>query len=221
MEYWKAEGIQSIIKQYLKYHPDLAGATIGCIFREKAMKSSGRQVVGKVRTVSDRWKPLLQKNYDFVIEIGEDAWADLYQDQKEAWIDYLLQQCYGEQDEDSGEITWKTRDPSIRVFPETIERHGVDWDPAVEELKRLDIGDGGSSSPNVGSAGTESSSSRSDEGDEETASNGGNASASSTASGSSASASNAGGTSTQATPDNIDSDVGDDNYDDLVNDLDI
>lgn len=157
MDYWRADEVKPIIKKYKKYRPDLLDAKFGCIFREKAQKSNGEQIVGKVTKMSDKYRPLLEEDYDFIMEIGADAWTELSDYEREAWIDHLLQHCVGEEDDDTGETDFKTRRPEIIAFSDTLDRHGVDWNDNLQELKHLDFS--GSSS------GSDSDSSDDDEED--------------------------------------------------------
>lgn len=142
--YWKAEEPAEIAQTYLKFHADLAGARIAFIFKEKATVSDGRPIIGKPSKVPARLQCLMEEvdgeqGYDFIIEIGSDAWGDLNQDQKAAWIDYLLEQCYGEEDEKTGEMKWKLRRPEVQAFPVILVRHGVNWDTGVNKLAVIDL----------------------------------------------------------------------------------
>jgi hypothetical protein len=145
MDYWKANEINSIIDKYRKFHPTLVGAKFACIFREKAQTSDGEPIVGKVRKVSDKYKPLMQDDYDYMMEIGADAWQELSTSEREAWVDHLLKHCYGEEDESTGEMSWKTRRPEIVAFSDVLDRHGVNWNDNLKQLKKVDLDDPGSS----------------------------------------------------------------------------
>lgn len=50
-----------------EHHPNLVNARIGILFRDKAPKSGGRLEMGKASKVSDKWKPLLREELDFII----------------------------------------------------------------------------------------------------------------------------------------------------------
>lgn len=145
MDYWKAEEPQQMAQQYMKYHPDLMGAHIAWLFKEKASKSDGRPIVGKPYRVPAKYGPLMEvnssgeKGYDFIIEIGADVWTELRNDQKEAWVDYLLEQCYGEENESTGEMKWKIRKPEVQAFPVILSRHGTNWDAGVNKLSVIDM----------------------------------------------------------------------------------
>lgn len=142
MDYWKAADVPALVDKYRKYHDTLIGAKISCIFREKAQMSDGEPIVGKVRKVSDKYKPILEEDYDYILEIGADVWQELSGSEREAWIDHLLGHCYGEEDESTGEMTWKTRRPEIVAFSDVLDRHGVDWDENLKQLKQVDLDKG-------------------------------------------------------------------------------
>lgn len=145
MDFWKADEPAEIAEQYMKFHPDLIGAHIAWIFREKASKSDGRPIIGRASRVPDRYKPLMEENssgdkgYDFMIEIGADAWAELNRSQKEAWVDYLMEQCYGEENENTGEMRWRIRKPEVQAFSIILARHGTNWDQGVNKLSVIDL----------------------------------------------------------------------------------
>jgi hypothetical protein len=139
MDYWKADGVPALIDKYRKFHETLVGAKFACIFREKAQMSDGEPVVGKIRKVSDRYEPMLEESYDYIMEIGADVWQELSASKREAWVDHLLGHCYGEEDEQTGEMTWKTRRPEIVAFADVIDRHGVHWNDSLKQLKEVDL----------------------------------------------------------------------------------
>lgn len=145
MDYWKAEEPEAMATEYLKFHPDLMGAHIAWLFKEKATKSDGRPIVGKPFKVPAKYQPIMEENssgergYDFMIVIGADVWSELRNDQKEAWVDYLLEQCYGEETESTGEMKWKIRKPEVQAFTVILSRHGTNWDEGVNRLSVIDM----------------------------------------------------------------------------------
>lgn len=152
MDYWYATEVEPVIKQYKKYHPDLASAKIAPIFKEKATKSNGEPIVGKVSTITSKYEPLLDNDYDFMMTIGADVWSELSTKQREGWIDHLLAQCVGEEEESTGEMKWKTRRPEIVAFSDVVERHGSAWNHNLDKLKDVDIlGEEGDSEPSSAS----------------------------------------------------------------------
>jgi hypothetical protein len=138
-EYWIADEALDIVKSYLKYHPDLIGANIGCIFKEKASLSDGNPIVGKIAKVSPKYQCLMREPFDFIIEIGADAWSELNNAQKEAWVDHILEHAYGVENEKTGDMSWKLRNPDMAGFPNIIHRHGIEWMPGLAKIATLNI----------------------------------------------------------------------------------
>ena len=144
-EFWKADEPAEIAQDYLGMHPDLVGANIAFIFKEKASKRDGQPIVGKAMKVPEKYKCLMEETdsgdvgYDFILEFGFDAWQELNANQKAAWVDHCLEMCYGEENT-SGEIVWKLRKPEIAAFSVILQRHGVRWDTGVNKLSVVDLG---------------------------------------------------------------------------------
>lgn len=138
-EYWRADEADDIVQKYMKYHADLVGARIACIFKEKATKSDGQPIVGKITKCSRKYQPLMDEPYDYVITLGADAWSELDNAQREAWIDHLLEHAYGVEKETTGEMVWKTRKPELMGFPSIIHRHGIHWMPGLPKIATLNV----------------------------------------------------------------------------------
>jgi len=143
--YWKADEAEDIAEQYMRFHPDLIGARIAYVFKEKATMSDGRPIIGKPFKVPAKYQPLMEvaddgeRGYDFMIVIGADAWGEMSGDNKEAWVDYLLEQCYGEESTTNGEMKWKIRKPEVQAFPVILSRHGTNWDQGVNKLSVINM----------------------------------------------------------------------------------
>jgi hypothetical protein len=119
-----AESVESIAQQAIPmFHPHLATARITYIFVDKASMKNGRPVLGKVRKVSGVLEYLLDK--DFLVEIPLDQWNDLADTQRHALVDHLLERCYGEENEENGEMKWSTREPDVQEFSTILRRHGA------------------------------------------------------------------------------------------------
>lgn len=144
-EFWRADEPREIAETLMGYHPDLIGAHVAFIFQEKASKNDGQPVIGKAFRVPDKYQPLMELNssgeqgYDFMIVIGLDAWQELGLQAKTAWIDHLLEHCYGEEDEKTGDMKWKIRRPSVNAFPIILRRHGINWDQNIQHLGSLNL----------------------------------------------------------------------------------
>lgn len=122
--YSEAESVKAISGGLIaNYHPELATARLGYIFVDKASSKGGVEVLGKTRKISGPLEFLLE--LDFLIEIAEDQWATLSQEQRLALVDHLLERCTGEEDEKSGEMKWKIREPDVQEFASILRRHGA------------------------------------------------------------------------------------------------
>ena len=137
MEYWIATEVEEIVESYRKYHAELIGARIACIFKEKASTSDGIPIVGKISKVPERDKILMTEPYDYRIEVGADAWQELNNAQKDAWIDHLMEHAYGEESDQTGDMAWKLRKAEISCFPSIIARHGIHWMPGLPKLATM------------------------------------------------------------------------------------
>lgn len=137
--FWKADEVADIVDQYMKYHAELVGARIACVFKEKATMSDGRPLVGKIGKVPPKYQPLMEEEFDYLIEVGADAWAELDNAQKEAWVDHILEHAYGSENEKTGEMAWKLRTPELVGFPCVINRHGVSWMQGLAKIATLSL----------------------------------------------------------------------------------
>lgn len=108
------------------HHLMLGQARIGILFRDKPSRSKGKTVIGKALLVSDRWKPLLEEELDFVIWLAFDVWNEvLSEEQKIAVLDHELSHCTMD-----GEGKPKLRAHHFEEFTWIIERHGF-WNESL------------------------------------------------------------------------------------------
>lgn len=122
--YENAEAVEAIANSLIPtYHPDLANAKIRYVFKEKAGKKGGKTVYGTVKKMSDLMIFLIEA--DFLIEMGLDAWNEMDAQKRTAAVDHLLERIYGEEDENSGEMKWKVREPDVQEFSSILSRHGA------------------------------------------------------------------------------------------------
>lgn len=119
---------QSLIEQY---HQHLMSVTIGFILRSEPAAAKGRVVWGQASKVSDRWRPLLKDELDFVIWIAEDAWKDWSPQKKRALLDHEL--CHCKYEPLTGRAWLAGHD--IEEFNEIIERHGLWRDDLTRTAK--------------------------------------------------------------------------------------
>lgn len=122
--YTLAESVEAVALQTIPmFHPHLATARIGYIFVESATMKNGKPVLGKVRKVSGILEFLLER--DFLVEVPLDQWNELADTQRQALVDHLLERCFGEENENDGEMKWATREPDVQEFSTILRRHGA------------------------------------------------------------------------------------------------
>jgi hypothetical protein len=100
-----------------EHHPDLQDARIGIIFRETVAYSRGNPVLGHAQKTPEMMQVYL--DFDFVIWIAADAWADMNESRRKALIDHLLCHCKMVE----GVATMVGHD--IEEFEAIINRHGL------------------------------------------------------------------------------------------------
>jgi Putative phage metallopeptidase len=124
--YEEAQSVESIANSLIgTHHPELAEAKFRYIFKEKCSKKGGKTVLGTVKKMSDLQKFLITGKPDFLIEIPLDAWNELDASRRTALVDHLLERCTGEEDEQTAEMKWKTREPDVYEFSSILRRHGA------------------------------------------------------------------------------------------------
>jgi hypothetical protein len=122
--YDTAESVESIAGGLIpNYHPELGTARIHYVFVDKATQKGGKDVLGKARKLSGYQEWALEK--DFVVEVALDKWNELNESQHTALVDHLLERCFGEEEEGSGEMKWRLREPDVQEFSSILERHGA------------------------------------------------------------------------------------------------
>ena len=122
--YSTAESVEAIAQQAIPmFHPHLATARISYIYVDTAAMKNGRPILGKVRKVAGILEYMLEK--DFILEVPMDQWNELSDTQRHALVDHLLERCYGEENEESGDMKWSTREPDVQEFSTILRRHGA------------------------------------------------------------------------------------------------
>ncbi len=138
--YTEAETVQNIAASLIPtQHPELGGARINYLFIDQTPKKGGREVAGKASKVSGRWEHLTE--LDFIIEVAEEPWDEMDEQQRQALVDHLLETCTGEEQED-GSMKWSIREPDVQEFSTILQRHGV-WNESlssfVQVAQQIDI----------------------------------------------------------------------------------
>jgi len=122
--YSEAETVETVAQHLIPmYHPELATARIRYISVDKASSKNGRPVPGKARKIGGALEYLLE--CDFLIEVANDQWNEMNEAQRQALVDHLLERCTGEEDDQSGDMKWTTREPDVAEFTAILRRHGA------------------------------------------------------------------------------------------------
>ena len=109
------------------HHPWLKEARIGFMYRSEASGKGRHRMVGHARKVSEEMQVFL--NFDFIIWIAEDAFAEFSTAQRRALVDHELCHCGGMDGE------WKMRKHDFEEFHVIIQRHGL-WDESLQLVKQ-------------------------------------------------------------------------------------
>jgi hypothetical protein len=124
--YGDIESVKLIAEKLIStYHPELAEASIRYISKEKAGKKGGKPVLGTIKKMSDQMKFLVEGNPDFLMELPLDIWNELDATKRTALVDHLLERATGEEDEQTSEMKWTTREPDVYEFSSILRRHGA------------------------------------------------------------------------------------------------
>jgi hypothetical protein len=105
------------------YHAELVSARIKYVFVSEASKKGGHDLYGRVKRVSGFLEWAIE--CDFLIEVALDKWNELETHQRTALVDHLLERCTGEEDEKTGNMRWKLREPDVQEFSSILDRHGA------------------------------------------------------------------------------------------------
>jgi hypothetical protein len=128
----KAASVENVAEGLIpNYHGELRSARILYSFVSEASRSSGVLIPGKSNKIpaSQSW----YTDYDFVVEVALDVWNDMAPSQRTALVDHLLSWCTGEQDESTGEMIWKRKQPDVHEFSDVLHRHGA-WNEALQSF---------------------------------------------------------------------------------------
>ena len=99
-----------------KYHPALAQARIGFVFRKEADQKNGKTILGKATKVSPKMK--IHTGLDFLIWIAMDIWNQADERRRRALVDHELCHC-----DWVGEPKLRLHD--IEEFTCIVERYGL------------------------------------------------------------------------------------------------
>lgn len=122
--YSTAESVETIARTLIPdYHPELASARVLCLFQETASRKNGKVVQGVVKKVSGVLQHFCEG--DFLLVVALDVWNELDSQRRIALVDHLLERCFGEEDEQTGEMKWIMREPDVHEFSTILKRYGA------------------------------------------------------------------------------------------------
>lgn len=108
-----------------KYHPHLAliKDEIAIVFKEKGSAVGDKKIRGCTKKAGKMIQLLSGKEFVFVIEIGNDLWQEMSDDERVALLDHQLCYCKGEE-KDDGSIKWYLDRPDVIYFRDEVTRNG-------------------------------------------------------------------------------------------------
>jgi hypothetical protein len=119
-----AQEVEKIAKKLIpKYHSHLATCKIAYLFKNKKIKSKGREVVATAEKISKKHHVL--SGYHFLITTSYPTWQELSDKQKLAVTDHELEHCFVEDDDKTGEPKYSILPHDVEEFGSIIKRHGL------------------------------------------------------------------------------------------------
>jgi len=124
LQFDPAEEVENIAKKLIpKYHSYLANARIAYLFKNRKVKSKGREVVATAKLIGKDMRALT--GYHFLITTAYPTWQELSDKQKLAVIDHELEHCFVEDDEKTGDPKYSLLPHDVEEFGSVIKRHGL------------------------------------------------------------------------------------------------
>ena len=120
-----------------EYHPDLASASIGFLFRDPTPRNRGKITAGKAIKVADSVKEVMDEPVDFIIWLAWDIWHGLSVTGQLGLLDHELQHCTYDE-----EFRPQLRGHDIEEFFMIVARHGsyrdeiMAMDKIIEKAKQ-------------------------------------------------------------------------------------
>jgi hypothetical protein len=126
-EMWLAEEEVDMAKDSLigKYHTHLAEISqdIAIVFKDKASEKLGKKIPGQTKKANKLVNLLAKRELVFVIELANDVWQDLSDQERMALLDRQLCFCAAIEKED-GTKKWAIALPDACYFKAEVQRHG-------------------------------------------------------------------------------------------------
>lgn len=137
-DYRHADEVEQIAKDLIASVPDhepLADVRIDCVFRDKAVRTQGCKVLGRARKVGGLnaylANPGDEQEEFFVLEVPEDMWPRLTEEQQRALVDHELSHMRVHFNNEGIRYKLSIRGHDLEEFSGVIERHGL-WARNVE-----------------------------------------------------------------------------------------
>lgn len=119
-----AEEVEQIAKKLIaKNHSHLATCKVAYLFKNRAIKAKGRNVVATAKKISAENRVL--SGYHFLITVAYPTWKELDDKVKLAVVDHELEHCFVDDDEKTGEPKYSILDHDVADFRSIILRHGL------------------------------------------------------------------------------------------------
>jgi len=132
IEYGMAESVKEVAERLIpEINPDIASANILYLFKSKPFKQSGNIIPGVVKKVPD-WVQYVTE-FDFVIIVGLPTWNEYSSTQRTAAVDHLISMISAEEDEQTGEMKYAIKKPTVQEFPEVVARNGL-WNDEITDM---------------------------------------------------------------------------------------
>jgi hypothetical protein len=135
VQYDEAKEVAKLAKFLIpKHHPNLATASIGYLFKNKTVLKGGKAVVASIKRCDAMLKHLT--SYDYIMTVSYSSWNNLTDKQKVAVTDHELSHCQVEEDEETGELSYKLISHDFEDFYAILDRHGLYMDD-LKDLKKV------------------------------------------------------------------------------------
>jgi hypothetical protein len=143
--YELSESVEQVANSLIpNYHPDLATVKIAYLVCDTESKRNGKPVLGTTRKLSAEMKVLSSGDYDFVITVPLPIWNDMPNERRAAMLDSLLERISAEENQETGDVSLKVRQPDVQEFTSILQRHGA-WNESlvdfVSTASEIGVGD--------------------------------------------------------------------------------
>lgn len=128
-QYTEASEVETIANKLIEnYYSHLQGFKIIYLFRDKAMKSKGREVYGKASKVQAKYQAITEAT--FIIEIAEPAFASMDHKHQVALIDHQLMHLFIDENDQPAILSH-----DFEGFNRELKRYGF-WTAELQVMKK-------------------------------------------------------------------------------------